>query len=278
MPNCFLEEIDFNERQKEPYLITDLIQLGINPNTFLKEKLPTLKIDSEAKALAALYVAEGTAIGGAIIKKNLLKIKELKQLTFSFYGCYGNTLSAKWKCFVKAFNERCENEEFAQEVIDFTDKVFGFYESIILYFEQAFLCKSPQESVDNHTMFFKLKDISLSSNMLSLTWANLPEKVDIEQDIAKVNSLLETHNNCHVLLNFMQLGDNLSRPKKHMWEITKSFESIHKSKITKIGIAVPRKTTGKIMVKQMLDRIIEDQNIAVGFFETLQDCTLWSTK
>ncbi len=282
VPTSFLRAIDFKSRSKVQYIIEDLLQLGIAPNNLMSKaalkKLPTINIDTEPKALAALYVAEGTAIGGAIIKKSLLKHTNLSHLNFSFYGCYGNMLSKKWKSFAKHFNERCEREQISEAVIDSTASVFDYYEQLLSYFENLLVEKKIKKKLNKNPMVFNLQSQANNTKLVVLTWDKLPTKKEINSDVDRLNGLISEGGDYHILMNFLSLGQDFNRKSKHMWEVTRLLDALHYKQIKKIGVTVPKKTAGQVLVKQMLSEVVEDDKINTGFFDTLQECTLWSAE
>ncbi|WP_394752563.1 biliverdin-producing heme oxygenase [Crenothrix sp.] len=87
---------------KTDLLIKDLNLLGID-ETELKQlpvcdKLPEL--NSFAKRMGALYVLEGSVLGGRIISKRLKEhLGEGIYDKLNFYSCYGENVGTEWKGF-----------------------------------------------------------------------------------------------------------------------------------------------------------------------------------
>ncbi|MGB0524941.1 MAG: biliverdin-producing heme oxygenase [Flammeovirgaceae bacterium] len=129
LPNEWKEQINWSQRKKAEYVKNDLCSLGqerlLEKLVMHVDQLP-FSIQSAEEALGALYVSEGTAIGGAVIKKNLLKIDWVMQqsVSISFYGCYGKQLSSMWKQFIEFLNEV---EVTQREVITKARETFIFY-------------------------------------------------------------------------------------------------------------------------------------------------------
>jgi len=132
-------ELSWHHRAKSVFARQDLRSLGCEHlivKLLDKEPLGNYSIDSGEQAIGALYVAEGTAIGGVIIKKNLQKIDWIVQNDFPirFYGCYGQSLSPLWKEFV-AFV--CQVEVNHESVLNQAYQTFEFYEQILLEAQQV---------------------------------------------------------------------------------------------------------------------------------------------
>lgn len=133
LPFHWKRKLAWEERHKAKYAKLDLVMLQqteLIPELLNSCRDVTYQINTPSEALGALYVVEGTAIGGAIIKKHLLKIDWIIQqkLDIRFYGCYGNTLSAKWKTFT-AFVQQVEatHEEALQQAY----QTFMLYEELL---------------------------------------------------------------------------------------------------------------------------------------------------
>ncbi|KQR92491.1 heme oxygenase [Chryseobacterium sp. Leaf180] len=83
-------------------------------------KLPKLKEDSDLKfeneyeALGAMYVIEGSTLGGNVIAKQLSKTEGFEEVTFHFFGCYRENIGAMWKNFKEVMDAEVKEEHFAE--------------------------------------------------------------------------------------------------------------------------------------------------------------------
>ena len=99
---------DYLQRRKTSALFNDLESLGM--------KLPELAGDSDLppitnhlQSLGALYVIEGSTLGGQIISKMVqqqLKLQDNNGL--SFFNGYGDSTSQMWQIFKQAINQPIE--------------------------------------------------------------------------------------------------------------------------------------------------------------------------
>ena len=128
-----LTEYQFIKRNKINHLKYDLVELNLTSRSYQFNS--KLSVESFWQALGAAYVVEGTAIGGAIIKKKLLTNSNITNnvTSINFYGCYKTELSALWKSFI-SFLEISGNEATElqiQETINKAKETFMFYEAVI---------------------------------------------------------------------------------------------------------------------------------------------------
>jgi heme oxygenase len=126
---------DYNLRRKTSSLADDLLQLGsVLPALANAEKLPS--IDNHLQASGALYVIEGSTLGGKIISKMIRQ-----QLNFndnyglSFFNGYGNDPEKMWQTF-KLFLDKpispAEEEIVIQSANDTFKKFSDFFDNRLL--------------------------------------------------------------------------------------------------------------------------------------------------
>lgn len=115
---------DHNERRKTAALATDLANLGsVLPQKAINTELP--KINNALQAFGALYVIEGSTLGGKIISKMVqqhLGMNDGKGL--SFFNGYGDETGKKWKSFQQILNEIAPSQTEQDEVIDAANNTF----------------------------------------------------------------------------------------------------------------------------------------------------------
>lgn len=90
---------DYHQRRKSADLAADLIQLGaIKPVLALKSELPL--IQGNEQALGALYVIEGSTLGGKIISKMISQqLPLIKGQGLTFFNSYGEETIPMWERF-----------------------------------------------------------------------------------------------------------------------------------------------------------------------------------
>jgi len=103
---------DYPERRHAVSLAEDIVDLGGDLNELPEVHVPT--IDSTAKALGALYVMEGSVMGGRVIVQMLAKPGITQGISF-FLG-YGPETGQKWNVFIDALRANI-SEEYAADAI-----------------------------------------------------------------------------------------------------------------------------------------------------------------
>ncbi len=96
------------QRSKLDSLKTDLQNLNINHD------LPAHSDDlkNEAEAFGALYVMEGSTLGGNVIAKQLKKNPEFENVEFNYFGVYGAQTGALWQEFKSIIDETITEEQY----------------------------------------------------------------------------------------------------------------------------------------------------------------------
>jgi heme oxygenase len=110
-------EFNHHERLNTPKLIADLTNLGIAESEISKidsfENLP--KLDSAERVFGALYVIEGSTLGGQVISRHLKQKFDLDETNgAAFFSGYGKETGKMWNGFreaVTAFAEKSSNHE-----------------------------------------------------------------------------------------------------------------------------------------------------------------------
>lgn len=96
---------DYYQRRKAHSLADDLKQLGAKlPVLATKTDIPT--INNHLQALGALYVTEGSTLGGKIIAKMIGRQLSLTDMSgLSFFNSYGEQTYRMWQTFTNAINQ-----------------------------------------------------------------------------------------------------------------------------------------------------------------------------
>jgi len=111
---------DYKERRNSSYIKSDIEALGGNVNDIPSVTLPS--ITNELEALGALYVMEGSIMGGPIIVKMLEKGGITEGV--SFFSGYGEATGQKWGIFVGVMNQQATTEEEENTAIVAANQTF----------------------------------------------------------------------------------------------------------------------------------------------------------
>lgn len=121
---------DYGHRRKAKLIANDLNYLDSPlPTTAQKGQLP--EIASSLQALGALYVMEGSTLGGKIIAKMISKQLSLETEALSFFNGYGDATDSMWAVFTGILNESAQNEEEETTIINAANQTFIKFKSYI---------------------------------------------------------------------------------------------------------------------------------------------------
>lgn len=119
--------LPFSPRRKSPLLHADLSALqarGIEAPPLPAADIVLPAGNAEA-ALGAMYVLEGSTLGGVHIARAIL---DRHGFTSAFYGCYGTRTAAMWKSFQQALLRYGEQSpDTARAVIDGANAMFALH-------------------------------------------------------------------------------------------------------------------------------------------------------
>ena len=107
--------VDLNDRRSVDKLLSDI--KSINYST---DNLPTCNqmpdIKNKSQAFGALYVMEGSTLGGVIICNMLLKNKHLSltENNLLFFNAYGKDNTVKWEKFISTLNLQPDLDPIAE--------------------------------------------------------------------------------------------------------------------------------------------------------------------
>lgn len=126
---------DIEERKNSSLIINDLSALGENVGDLpLCKSLP--QINTSAQAFGALYVMEGSTLGGRMIRKMILKKHAglIHEDQLNFFNGYGEDTSLKWKTFQSVL-DKVDNKEAAVTTANETFTLFQKWIKEYLYDE-----------------------------------------------------------------------------------------------------------------------------------------------
>ncbi|MFD1256781.1 biliverdin-producing heme oxygenase [Mucilaginibacter terrae] len=115
---------DYQQRRKSAALVKDIEDLGGTPvKKASGGSLPTIK--NTLQAYAAMYVIEGSTLGGKIISKMMaqqLRITDDKGL--SFFSGYGDNTGTMWEKFKQVLNLQSKSAYEESEIINTANQTF----------------------------------------------------------------------------------------------------------------------------------------------------------
>jgi heme oxygenase len=114
---------DYPERRKTESLLRDINYLG-GAATDTIEDADVPQIDNALQAFGALYVIEGSTLGGVMISKMMKKQLNLEDGGLSFFESYGSQTEAMWSRFKEVLDRQVSNEADEQLILDAANETF----------------------------------------------------------------------------------------------------------------------------------------------------------
>ncbi|WP_134091696.1 biliverdin-producing heme oxygenase [Olivibacter sp. XZL3] len=114
---------DYQERRNSSFIKKDIEALGENIDQLPEVEAPVITTVQEA--LGALYVLEGSIMGGSIIVKMLEKIGITRGT--SFFSGYGEETGKKWSTFVNVLNKHATNAAAEEQAIKAAGSTFALF-------------------------------------------------------------------------------------------------------------------------------------------------------
>lgn len=113
-----------DERRKAGDLAADLTHYGAAiPSLATEDDLP--KIENHLQAIGALYVIEGSTLGGKYISQMISKqLEQADDAGLSFFNGYGENTMAMWSDFKTYMNKQAKNEAEEAEIIAAANETF----------------------------------------------------------------------------------------------------------------------------------------------------------
>ena len=121
---------DYEKRRNSSFLKNDIEAVGGTIDNLPATKVPV--IENHLEALGAMYVMEGSIMGGQIIVKILNTHGITKGV--SFFSGYGEHTQMMWKSFTDVLNREASNEEQKKTMIRVANETFNCFSSV---FENA---------------------------------------------------------------------------------------------------------------------------------------------
>ncbi len=101
-------ELKLDLRSKNNALKTDLNNLSIETAS----ETPTQNLENEAEAFGALYVMEGSTLGGNVIAKQLKRNPEFQNIEFKYFGIYGENTGSYWQEFKSIIDDKISEDQY----------------------------------------------------------------------------------------------------------------------------------------------------------------------
>lgn len=114
---------NYAQRRNSSYIKADILELGGDITDLPYTTVP--KIENAVEALGALYVLEGSIMGGSIIIKMLEKGGVTKGV--SFFSGYGEATGLMWGNFVTVLNAQANTEQDEEEAIVAANETFKHF-------------------------------------------------------------------------------------------------------------------------------------------------------
>ena len=115
---------DYTQRRKTKSLENDIIALGGTANRNIQpEDVP--EITNILQAFGALYVMEGSTLGGPHIVRMIQKKLDTADLKgLSFFQSYGDDMMLMWEKFKQVLDLQAKNEAEQQVILDAANETF----------------------------------------------------------------------------------------------------------------------------------------------------------
>ncbi|MEO5500983.1 MAG: biliverdin-producing heme oxygenase [Ginsengibacter sp.] len=121
---------DFSLRRKAAALQADLLSMSASmPERISNENLPIIK--NNLQAIGALYVMEGSTLGGGVITK-IISAKLPAEKAFTFFEGYGEKTIEMWNSFKTSINAISLTKEETAIIIESANETFKKFS---LYFD-----------------------------------------------------------------------------------------------------------------------------------------------
>lgn len=114
---------DYSQRRNSGYIKADILELGGDMTDLPYTTVP--KIENTVQALGALYVLEGSIMGGSIIVKMLEKGGVTKGV--SFFSGYGEATGMMWGNFVAVLNAQAKTAQDEEQAIVAANETFKHF-------------------------------------------------------------------------------------------------------------------------------------------------------
>lgn len=126
-----IEEEHSFQRRKTKSIADDIVASGGTVNEkCADEYLPEIKNDLQA--FGALYVIEGSTLGGRVIAKMMQRQMDMNAIEgFTFFHGYGDETESRWAAFKELLNDQVNSNADKEDVVSAADETFAKFHSWI---------------------------------------------------------------------------------------------------------------------------------------------------
>lgn len=117
----FSEKLNLSQRIKLPLIEKDLASLALKNQTASHD----FELVNKYEAFGAMYVIEGSTLGGNVIAKQLSKTEGFDGVTFNFFGCYQENTGQMWKNFKEVLDTEVTEKNYS-EALSGAKKLYTF--------------------------------------------------------------------------------------------------------------------------------------------------------
>lgn len=117
---------DYGDRRNSSHIKADILALGGNLADLPVTTVPT--IENTTQALAALYVLEGSIMGGSIIVQMLAKGGITEGV--SFFSGYGEATGMMWGRFIEVLNQSAPDTKLQDEAVHTANETFRHFGNV----------------------------------------------------------------------------------------------------------------------------------------------------
>jgi heme oxygenase (biliverdin-IX-beta and delta-forming) len=121
---------DIQQRRKADYLLKDLSSLN-SPTTAIPLAGEIPAMTTVCEAMGALYVLEGSTLGGIGITRMLLKKEQLSLQAdqVQFFNSYGEAVGKMWNAFLLALNGFTSDGNDIEAMVNTADETFLLFKN-----------------------------------------------------------------------------------------------------------------------------------------------------
>lgn len=129
---------DIGERRQSDSILADLKTIGAEGDELVTSEF-TPDLTNVPQALGAMYVLEGSTLGGRFISQMLMKqLNRSANEGITFFSGYGEQTEAKWKAFTQMVNEYAEKfPENKDQIVAAADETFANFGKWVAKYEET---------------------------------------------------------------------------------------------------------------------------------------------
>lgn len=125
-------DLELDTRKKSHLLEKDLQNLGLEPSKIAAPSIE-FNISTLEEALGAMYVLEGSTLGGMYIYKALQRNPNLEKENiseFNYYNCYGEATRDRWAKFQEVLVKYAANKESEDAIVENAKRTFDYLSEV----------------------------------------------------------------------------------------------------------------------------------------------------